>query len=141
MLSQAMPALAASGDQQMIQQAAKAMQYIVKKQIELSGASSAYDIGMAFTGDPEELNERDRRISEVEAGINDHATGVDEVLQLNENAIKLLQEQVSMQSETLKIILEKLGASANTSGGGGGNPQQGYSPEPVPPSTLMAASA
>ena len=140
-LSQAMPALASSGDQAMIQQAAKAMQYIVKKQIELSGASSAYDIGLAFSGDVETLDERDRRIGEVETGINDISTGVDEVLQMNETALKLLQEQVSMQSQTLKLILEKLGASTNTSEGGGDIPQQGYSPEPAAPSTLMAASA
>jgi len=140
-LSQAMPALASSGDQAMIQQAAKAMQYIVKKQIELSGASSAYDIGLAFTGDVEALDERDRRIGEVETGINDISSGVDEVLQMNETALKLLQEQVSMQSETLKLILEKLGATANTSSGGGGNSPQGYSPEQAAPSTLMAASA
>jgi hypothetical protein len=140
-LSQAMPALAASGDQQMIQQAARAMQYIVKKQIELSGASSAHDIGLELTGSGDIVDERDRRIGLVETGINDVSTGVHELLGLNENAIRLMQEQLSMQGQTLKIILEKLGAKTNTSSNGGGNPPQGYSPEPAPPSTLMAASA
>ena len=140
-LSQAMPAMAASGDQQMIQQAAKAMQYIVKKQIELSGASSAFDIGMAFTGDPGELNERDRRITEAEAGIHNISAGVDEVLQMNENAIKLLQEQISLQGQTLQAIMDKLGASSNTSGNGGGISAVPSSPALQSAPTVLAASA
>ena len=126
-LSQAMPALAASGDQQMIQQAAKAMQYIVKKQIELSGASSAYDIGLAFTGDVEAIDERDRRIGLVESGINDVTEGVTDILDMNENALRLLQEQVSLQGQTLQVILEKLGAPSITSASQGGNSQGGQS--------------
>lgn len=140
-LSQAMPALAASGDQQMIQQAARAMQYIVKQQIKLSGASSAYEIGVAFTGDPTELDERDRRIGEVESGINDVSAGVNEVLEMNENALKLLQEQVSMQAQTLQVILEKLGATTNTSANGSGNSGMGGSPGMENTPTLLAASA
>ena len=74
-LSQAMPALAASQDPQMLAQAAKAMQYIIGKQIELSGSTSAQDIGLAFKGDVEEVDERDRRI----AGRREHPlrSGVD----------------------------------------------------------------
>jgi hypothetical protein len=52
-LSQAMPAIASSGDQQMIAQAAKAMQYIVTKQIELSGSAMAKDLGLVMKGDIE----------------------------------------------------------------------------------------
>jgi hypothetical protein len=140
-LSQAMPALAASGDQQMIQQAAKAMQYIVRKQIELSGASSAYDIGLAFSGDVEELDERDRRLGEVESGIHDVATGVLESLEMNDTALRLLQEQVAILGETQKVILEKLGATTPSSTNGAGNPEQGFSPSLAGPATVMPASA
>jgi hypothetical protein len=140
-LSQAMPALAASGDQQMIQQAAKAMQYIVKKQIELSGASSAFDIGMAFTGDVEELDERDRRIGDVETGIHDIASGVLESFEMNDNALRLLQEQVAILGETQKVILEKLGATTPSSANGVGNPEEAPSPSLTTPATVLPASA
>ena len=55
-LSQAMPAIAQSGDQQMMAQAMKAMAYIVSKQIELSGSSSAKDIGLLWEGDVEAVD-------------------------------------------------------------------------------------
>ena len=109
-LSQAMPALAASGDQQMIQQAAKAMQYIVKKQIELSGASSAYDIGLAFTGDVEQLDERDRKIAELEDRLNIGDTGMGELMSMNAAVLAQMQEQMAMLRESQQIILRQLGA-------------------------------
>jgi hypothetical protein len=140
-LSQAMPALAASGDQAMIQQAAKAMQYIVKKQIELSGSAAAYDIGLAFTGDVEQLDERDRKIAAVESGINDVATGMLETLEMNDNALRLLQEQVAILGETQQVILEKLGATTPSSTSGMGNPGNGNSPSLTGPATVMPASA
>ena len=140
-LSQAMPALAASGDQQMIQQAAKAMQYIVKRQIELSGSSTAYDIGLAFSGDVEELDERDRRIGEVETGINDMTTGMLESMEMNDTALRLLQEQVTILGETQKVILERLGASMPGSGNGGGNPEEGSSTSLTSSPNVMPASA
>ena len=140
-LSQAMPALAASGDQQMSQQAAKAMQYIVKRQIELSGSSTAYDIGLAFSGDVEELDERDRRIGEVETGINDMTTGMLESMEMNDTALRLLQEQVTILGETQKVILERLGASMPGSSNGGGNPGEGSSPSLTSSPNVMPASA
>jgi hypothetical protein len=126
-LSQAMPALAASGDQQMIQQAAKAMQYIVKKQIELSGASSAYDIGLAFTGDVEALDERDRKIVELEERLNLGDTGMDEVMAMNAAVLAQMQEQMAMLRESQQIILSQLGAPSNTSAAPSGYSQGGQS--------------
>lgn len=140
-LSQAMPALAASGDQQMIQQAAKAMQYIVKKQIELSGSSTAYDIGLAFTGDIEEIDERDRKIAELEERVNLDGTGMQELMEMNGTALAQLQEQMMMMRETQQVLMEKLGMHSTTNG-----PQQGYSQGPAstaggPSPTVMPASA
>jgi len=117
------------------------MQYIVKKQIELSGSSSAYDIGLAFSGDVEELDERDRRIGEVEFGIHDVATGMLESMELNDNALRLLQEQVSILGETQKVILERLGASMPGSSNGGGNPEEGSSTSLTSSPNVMPASA
>ena len=69
-LSQAMPAMAATQDQQMLMQAAKAMQYIIGKQIELSGSTSAKDIGLIWKdGDVQAVDERDQRIAGIEESI------------------------------------------------------------------------
>ena len=66
-LSQAMPAIAASQDMEAMANASKAMQYIIRKQIELSGSASAKDIGLIWkTGDVEQVDERDARITELE---------------------------------------------------------------------------
>lgn len=140
-LSQAMPALAASGDQQMIQQAAKAMQYIVKKQIELSGASSAHDIGLAFAGDMETLDMRDQKLAELEEHINSGDIGLSELQQMNENAVAQLQEQMTMLREAQEMVLSKLGMNGNPSANQGGYSEGGVSTQGAPPPNVMPASA
>jgi hypothetical protein len=140
-LSQAMPALAASGDQQMIQQAAKAMQYIVKKQIELSGASSAQDLGLAFSGDVEAVDARDQKILELEERVNADGLGIGEVMEMNGTALAQLQEQMTMLRETQQVLMEKLGVNGATSGSQSPEMQGPSSTPAGPPSTLIAASA
>jgi hypothetical protein len=140
-LSQAMPAMAASGDQQMIQSAAKAMQYIVKKQIELSGASTAYDIGMAFSGDVEAVDARDQKILELEQRVNDGDLGMGELMEMNGNALAQLQEQMTMLRETQQVLMEKLGVNGTTSTDQGGYSQGGQSTPVAPAPSVMPASA
>jgi hypothetical protein len=140
-LSQAMPALAASGDQEMIGRASKAMAYLVKKQIELSGASAAMDIGLAFDGDPEKLDERDAKIAALEEKLHSEGIGMGEVLQMNENALLLLQEQMRTMMETQQVLMEKLGVPNATSALPGGESQGGLSTVPVSPPTVLPASA
>ena len=140
-LSQAMPALAASGDQQMIQQAAKAMQYIVKRQIELSGSSAAYDIGLTFSGDVEEVDERDAKILQLEERLNADGMGMGQYLEMNENAISLLQEQMSMLMQTQQVMMEKLGVDTGTSGSQGPETQGPSSTGMAQPPNVMPASA
>jgi hypothetical protein len=115
-LSQAMPALAASQDPEMMQQAAKAMQYIIAKQIELSGSASAKDIGLVFTGDVEQVDERDRRIAALEDGIHSTEIGMVETQMMTETALAQMQEQMRLLRESQQVILEKLGGSVMPSG-------------------------
>lgn len=111
-LSQAMPAIAAAQDQQMLQQAAKAMSYIIGKQIELSGASSAKQLGILWnTGDVDEVNERDARISFLEEHIEGMTSASELELQTQQEAITALQEQVSLLVQNNQMLLEKLGAT------------------------------
>src|SRR5690606_29494877 len=65
-LSQAMPALAAVQDQEMVGQAVKAMRFIIGKQIELSGSSSAKDIGLIWDGKDDEASKRTQTIAALE---------------------------------------------------------------------------
>lgn len=114
-LSQAMPALAAAQDQQMLQQAAKAMQYIISKQIELSGSTSSKDIGLAWNGDVEAVDERDRKLAVMEENMLATTTGNNEVMKMTEAAMLMLQDQMSMMRESQQLIMERLGMQTETS--------------------------
>lgn len=140
-LSQAMPALAAVQDQQMLQQAAKAMAYIIGKQIELSGSSSAKDLGLLWKGDVEAVDARDQKIMSVEQSVHDIEGSVGSVLEMNENALRQMQEQISILGETQKLILDKLGAFSNSSGGMEGEVSNGSPTQSPRPATVMPASA
>jgi hypothetical protein len=140
-LSQAMPALANSGDPQMLQQAAKAMQYIIAKQIELSGSTSAKDIGLAFSGDVEEVNERDRRIAAMEEEVHTVGGGLSTVMQMHDTAMTQMQEQIGMLREAQELILERLGGSNNMNSGTGTEMQQDQSTQMARPTSVLPASA
>jgi hypothetical protein len=140
-LSQAMPALAAAQDQQMLAQAAKAMQYIISKQIELSGSTSAKDIGLMFNGDIEAVDERDLRITTLEDEVHGVEGGLGTILEMNDNALRQMQEQISMMMETQGLILDKLGAMPHTSGNGQGNAGMPMSTQSTMAPTVMPASA
>lgn len=123
-LSQAMPALANSGDPGAIANASKAMQYIIAKQIELSGSSSAQDIGLIFkTGDVEQVNSRDQRIAELEERIEGEGITVDEQLELLVQLTAQQQEQMQMMMDNNRLLMQKLGI---------GEQQQEPQPEPQP---------
>lgn len=118
-LSQAMPALAATQDKDMIMQAARAMSYIISKQIQLSGASSAQEIGQLWDGgDADDVSERDKRIGSLEAQISGSITDTDMHLGMQADAIAQLQEQVRLLTENNQLLYQKLGvtdAGSNTS--------------------------
>lgn len=115
-LSQAMPAIAQSGDQAMIQQAAKAMQYIVTKQIELSGSALAKDLGMVLKGDIDAVDERDKRIAMLEEKYSGVDSGMGELQDMNQQLMAQLQEQMSMLRESQQMIMGKMGMVPPSSG-------------------------
>ena len=114
-LSQAMPAMAASQDQDMLRQAAKAMQYIISKQIELSGSQSAKDLGLVFNGDVEEVDERDRKITALEGGVHQIGTEMGGLMDMTTQAMAQMQEQIGLLAQAQEQILQKLGAPAPSS--------------------------
>jgi len=140
-LSQAMPALAAAQDQQMLAQAAKAMQYIISKQIELSGSTSAKDLGLVFNGDIEAVDERDRRIAAMEEEVHTVEGGMSAIMEMNDNALRQMQEQIAMLRESQQLILEKLGGQTQTPGETRPVSQEAQSTRPGLGPTVLPASA
>ena len=122
-LSQAMPAMAAVQDQQMLQQATKTMQYIIAKQIELSGSASAKHLGLIWNdGDTEEVSERDQRINSLEESLAGAAADRELEMAQSAAAIAQLQEQVSMLVQNNQVLLEKLGVVNGASEGSNATP-------------------
>ena len=109
-LSQAMPALAAVQDQQVLQQAMRAMTYVIGKQIELSGSASAKAIlGLWQGGDIDEVNARDLKIQQLEEAIGGTTDTYAEMAEIQGAAISQMQEQIRMLTENNQLLLEKLG--------------------------------
>jgi hypothetical protein len=140
-LSQAMPAMAASGDPTMVAQAAKAMQYIILKQIELSGSASAKDLGLVMKGDVAAVDERDQRIAAMEDEVSQVSGGVGAVMELNANAIAQLQEQVSMLREASELVLNRLGVQTDMNGESNPENQEEQSTGLTPSPSVLPASA
>ena len=141
-LSQAMPALAASGDQEILGQAAQAMRYIIGKEIELSGSTHAKDIGDLWRGGSiDELTARDRRLAELEARIGVTGGQADEELEITSAAIQQLQEQVTLLTQSQSVLLEKLGVTNAASGTTANSSQEGRVDGPPAPDTVGPATA
>ena len=140
-LSQSLPAMVNSGDPNMIRQAARAMQYIVTKQIELSGSSSAKDLGLLLIGGEEEVNDRDAKYLALEDEVHAVEGGVGSVLEMNEAALAQMQAQIALLRESQELILEALGANRNPSGNVEPENQEGSSPQLGSAATVMPASA
>lgn len=123
-LSQAMPALAATQNNEMIQQAAAAMQYIVGKQIELSGSTSARELGLIWKGDSETVSESQKQILALETRLGGLTEAQEYEADLQSQMVAQLREQVSMLTQNQQLLLEKLGVV--------GEPSVNTSPEALP---------
>lgn len=113
-LSQAMPALAAVQDQEMLKQATRTMTYIITKTIELSGSTSAKDLGLMWTGtdeDAQAVKARDERLAGFEQQLAGLALDREEEAAAQAQAISQLQQNQSMMLENMGLLLEKLGVT------------------------------
>jgi hypothetical protein len=118
-LSQSLPALVQSGDSEAVRRASMAMAFIVGKQIELSGSSSAYDLKRLWSeGDIERVTEHQRQISEVEDRVTGVAAQYEIDMAMQTAAIGQLQEQMTMMATNQQALLEKLGVGITPSENG-----------------------
>lgn len=140
-LSQAMPALANSGDQAMLQQASQAMQYIVQKQIELSGSSSAQALGKIFRGEGDEVTARDEKVRNMEEALNGMTIQMEMEQEIHAEAIVQMQKQISMMAENQQLLLEKLGVMNTASTDSSPTSAGTVPPEGAPAPTVTPVSA
>lgn len=112
-LSQAMPALAAAQDQSVLANAAAAMQFIIAKQIELSGSAHAEDIGSVLRSGPtSEFTANREKLTRLEGGIGQLSTALVESNSTMADAITTMQQQMGQMQEMNTLLLEKLGVSS-----------------------------
>jgi len=92
-----------------LNQAAMTMQYIISKQIELSGSESAKQLGLLWEGQTEAATAIDDRITDMETVIGGVSAQLDTEVGLQAQAIAQLQEQVMMLTANNQTLLEQLG--------------------------------
>lgn len=111
-LSQAMPALAQTGDPAVLSNAAAAMQFIIQQEIKLSGSAHADQlVGIFKEGVTPQLAAYDEKVSRLEAGIGELVTSAENSVQQGQ-LLAQLAEQVSLLSQSQTAILEKMGVSS-----------------------------
>ena len=108
-LSQAMPAVAAAQDQDAVMKMSAAMQYIIEKQLELSGSAHSSQLREIFkNGRTPEVDAADEAAEQTEnaLGTMEHELpSPAEVLQ----AIGTLQSQIAMLTEGQGALMEQVG--------------------------------
>jgi len=140
-LSQAMPALAAANDPAILSQAAKAMQYIVGKQIELSGSSSARDLGLVWNGRQEEADDHQAKIAGLEESLNQMASDMAETQELHSDVLMQMREQMGQMMQVNQLLMEKLGVLPQGSASGQGSSDSVSNGTPAETPNLQVASA
>ena len=135
-LSQALPALVQSQDQEAVSRAVKAMAFIVGRQIELSGTSSAHDLKKLWQdGDENAVRSRQQEIAELDGRILETRQRYEEDQQIQTAAITQLQSMMQQLAENQSTLMEKLGVGAQPSenGNGGTRPEViSQNGQPVP---------
>ena len=121
-LSQAMPALAASGDQEALGRATAALLFIVQKQLELSGSTSAHDLKQLLKGSgTPETQQRDEQRAALEEKLGEVSSAADTNMAALSAIAKTQQEQIGLLSQGMQEITKHLGIPTATTG----------TPEPV----------
>lgn len=127
-LSQAMPALAQTGDPEALQFASQAMRYIIEQEIRLSGSAHSTTLSQIFTKGRDDVGVSDH-IARTEA-LESSVGGLAEVLAAeNENsavAIAGVQESVSLLAQMMVELTQKLGMNPE-----GSTEQPNYSQPPT----------
>lgn len=116
-LSQAMPALAATGDQEVLQFASQAMRFIIEEEIRLSGATHSRTIAQIFReGETAEVTADIAQTAALEESIGGMVAQLDAENGNSAVAIAGLQQSVSLLTQMMVEITQKLGMNTGASG-------------------------
>ena len=108
-----MPALAATNDQEMLTNAAKAMQFIVNKTIQLSGSAHAEELAGVFgRGEPSRMEQYVDQVNQLESGVAAAVAANTENTAVMADAIVQMQQQISQLVQANQVLFEKLGVSS-----------------------------
>lgn len=109
-LSQAMPALASTGDPLALANAAAAMQFIIEKQIELSGSAHSTQLKTLFKeGQTPVLTEFQQRVDALEISVGGATDEMAASVQATKDSMAEVKEQMGLLGQTQTAILEKIG--------------------------------
>jgi hypothetical protein len=109
-LSQAMPAIAAAQDPEALKHATKAMQFIIEKQLELSGSTHSKSISEIFTGGvTPESSARDEMQSVFDSKIEEVTVARSEESNQLAAAILQIQEQIALLAQSQGAMMQQIG--------------------------------
>ena len=115
-LSQAMPALAAAGDQQALQRASAAMQFIVQKQLELSGSMHSSELKTLMEEGPSDaFTYSQNAIGNLEERLGSMNTNSDAMVEGLTKLIEEQQKQITLLRESQQEIMNRIGVPNDAS--------------------------
>lgn len=116
-LSQAMPALAATGDPTVLSNAAATMQFIIQKQLELSGSTHSTELRTLFKeGQTPALTKFQEQLTALETTVGGTHDELALSVQTTKDEMTQVKEQIGLIRETQTTMLDKLGVSNEQSG-------------------------
>lgn len=109
-LSQVMPALAATGDPQVLANAAATIAFLVERQIELSGSTHSRELKQILregrTPQVQQEQEKGAALEDIIGVLNEDTLRGVEVLAAGQQEMR---EQLNLMAQTQSLLLEKLG--------------------------------
>lgn len=111
-LSQAMGAIAQSQNQEMMDNAMKTLQFIMAKEIELSGSSHAHELANLFTTGQRQPDTEDPEAvtnDRTEDGIGELVSTVAQNSAAQAGLVEQLASQVAMLTEAQGLLMERVG--------------------------------
>lgn len=137
-LSQAMPAMAAANDPKMLANAAAAMQFIITKQIELSGSNHARELkDVMQNGVTPEMTENEDKFRQLEVALGGTFSQFAAEAETRDSVILEIQKQIQLLSSGLGAVAGALGLEGGQSapdaatGGVSGPPSAQPAPDAV----------
>ncbi|QNN98080.1 portal protein [Microbacterium phage Fede] len=134
-LSQALPAMAQAGDQDGFRSASKAMQYIIKKTIEMSGSIHSNELTAIFDGKGEEAQQTEDRMKALEDAIGNANNTYVEDSDTQLSVLEQMQQTIAGLTATVGALAGAMGVPVAGGPGGQTDPQaapQGASAAPPP---------